>query len=59
MTNVLPNASDVEEANGRLRDWLIATPVLESDVLNQRAGSRVLVKAESCNMPALSKFGAL
>ena len=47
MTDVLPTVDDVEEAGGRLRDWLIATPVLESDVLNQRAGTRVLVKAES------------
>lgn len=47
MTGVLPTAGDVEEAGGRLRDWLIATPVLESDVLNQRAGTRVLVKTES------------
>ncbi len=60
MTNVLPNASDVEEANGRLRDWLIATPVLESDVLNQRAGSRVLVKAESLQHAGAFKIrGAL
>ena len=47
MTDVLPTAGDVEEASGRLRDWLIATPVLESEILNQRAGTRVLVKTES------------
>ena len=47
MTDVLPTARDVEEAHGRLRDWVIATPVLESEVLNLRADSRVLVKAES------------
>ncbi|HEY5624313.1 MAG TPA: threonine/serine dehydratase [Gammaproteobacteria bacterium] len=47
MTDVLPTLEDIEEAEARLRDWLVATPVLESEELNQRAGSRVLVKAES------------
>jgi len=31
----------------RIGDWLIGTPVLEHDVLNERAGTRVLVKAEA------------
>lgn len=47
MTGVLPTARDVAEAHVRVREWLISTPVLESDVLSLRAGSRVLVKAES------------
>jgi len=47
MTDVLPTASDVEEAYGRLRDWVISTPVLESEALDLRAGTRILVKAES------------
>ena len=47
MTDVLPTARDVEEVHGRLMGWLIATPVLEFEVLNLRADSRVLVKAES------------
>lgn len=60
MTDVLPNASDVDEASGRLRDWLIDTPVLESEVLNQRAASRVLVKAESLQHAGAFKIrGAL
>ena len=60
MTDVLPNASDVEEAADRLLDWLIATPVLESGVLNKRAGSRVLVKAESLQHAGAFKIrGAL
>jgi threonine dehydratase len=29
-----------------VRDWLIATPVLESEPLNERAGVRLLLKAE-------------
>ena len=60
MTDVLPTVGDVEEAGGRLRDWLLATPVLESDVLNQRAGTRVLVKAESLQFGGAFKIrGAL
>jgi threonine dehydratase len=60
MTDVLPTASDVEEASGRLRDWIVATPVLESDALNQRAGSRVLVKVESLQRAGAFKIrGAL
>ncbi len=60
MTDVLPTISDVEEASGRLRDWLIATPVLESDVLNQRAGARILVKTESLQHAGTFKIrGAL
>ena len=60
MTDVLPTVTDIEEASGRLRDWLIATPVLESDILNQRAGTRVLVKAESLQYGGAFKIrGAL
>lgn len=47
MLNVLPTAQDVEAAQDRLRDWLIQTPVLESELINERAGARVLLKAES------------
>ncbi len=47
MIDVLPTLRDVEEAHGRLMEWLISTPVLESRVLNLRAECRVLVKAES------------
>jgi threonine dehydratase len=47
MTNVLPTAQDVEAAHERLRDWVVETPVLESALLNQRAGTRVLLKVES------------
>jgi threonine dehydratase len=46
MTNVLPTAQDVDAAHERLHDWLVDTPVLESELLNQRAGTRVLLKAE-------------
>jgi len=46
MTNVLPTVEDVEAADERLSDWLVDTPVLESELLNQRAGTRILLKAE-------------
>jgi threonine dehydratase len=46
-SEVLPTAEDVEAAAIRLDDWLIATPVLENAVLNERSGCRIFVKAES------------
>ena len=47
MTNILPRSHNIDEAHDRLREWLIPTPVLQSEVLNARANSRVLIKAES------------
>jgi len=46
MQNVLPSADDVAEAHLRIRDWIVETPVLESDALSRRIGTRVLLKAE-------------
>lgn len=46
MHNVLPTAADVADAHLRLRDWVVETPVLESEPLNRRIGMRVLFKAE-------------
>jgi threonine dehydratase len=46
MINVLPTVADVADAYVRLRDWVIETPVLESEALNRRIGTRVLFKAE-------------
>ena len=42
----LPTSEDVAEAAVRLLDWVLATPCLEAQMLNQRVGHRVLVKAE-------------
>lgn len=47
LATVLPTVESVDEAAVRIGDWLIATPILEHDELNARAGARVLVKAES------------
>ena len=46
MQDVLPTAADVAAAYVRLREWLVETPALESAVLNERVGTRVLCKAE-------------
>jgi threonine dehydratase len=46
MINVLPTVADVADAYARLRDWVVETPVLESEALNRRVGARVLCKAE-------------
>ena len=46
MQNVLPTADDVVEAHLRIRDWIVETPVLESEVLSRRIGTRVVLKAE-------------
>jgi threonine dehydratase len=45
-TNALPTFADVEAAAERLRGAAVRTPLLESDVLNQRVRGRVLLKAE-------------
>lgn len=46
MTDVLPTSSDVSAAAVRLRQWVVETPVLESPALDERMGTRVLLKAE-------------
>src|SRR5215831_17653116 len=46
MQNVLPTAADVADAYLRLRDWIVETPLLESEPLNRRIGTRVLFKPE-------------
>ncbi len=47
MTDLTPTTRDVEQAWDRIDGRVVATPVLESELLNRRAGCRVLVKAES------------
>jgi threonine dehydratase len=46
MSSVLPTVADVADAYVRLRDWVVETPVLESEALNERVGVRLLCKAE-------------
>jgi threonine dehydratase len=55
MINVLPTVADVADAYVRLRDWVVETPVLESEALNRRIGTRVLFKPSACNTAAASR----
>jgi threonine dehydratase len=60
MQNVVPTIDDVVAASQRLGGWLIDTPVLESEILNDVCGVRVLVKAECLQLGGSFKIrGAL
>jgi len=52
----LPTFADVEAAAGRLRGIARQTPLLESDLLNDRVGGRLLVKAEPLQRTGSFKF---
>jgi threonine dehydratase len=52
----LPTVADVEVAAQRLRGVVAATPLLESEVLNERVGGRVLLKAECLQRTGSFKF---
>ena len=52
----LPNFADIETAAERLRGIANRTPLLESEALNQRAGGRVLLKAECLQRTGTFKF---
>ncbi len=52
----LPNLADVAAAAARLRGIAVRTPLLESEVLNERAGGRVLMKAECLQRTGSFKF---
>jgi threonine dehydratase len=51
-----PNVGDVEAAAARLRSIAVRTPLLESGALNERAGGRVLLKAECLQRTGSFKF---
>jgi threonine dehydratase len=55
-TDRLPIFADVEAAAARLRGIAVRTPLLESEALNQRAGGRVLLKAECLQRTGSFKF---
>jgi threonine dehydratase len=60
MQNVVPTIDDVVAASQRLGGWLLETPVLESEQLNDLCGVRVLVKAECLQLGGSFKIrGAL
>ena len=56
MTAQLPTIADIESAAERLADHAVRTPVLESPLLNDRLGGRVLVKAEMLQRTGSFKF---
>jgi threonine dehydratase len=47
MSDHLPTFSDVEQAQMRIAELAIRTPLLESPALNERIGTRVFLKPES------------
>lgn len=52
----LPTISDVQAARERLGKLALVTPLLEHPVLNDRAGGRVLLKAENLQRVGAFKF---
>jgi threonine dehydratase len=52
----LPEFSDVEAAARRIAPWAVVTPLLESPALNERAGTRVLLKPEMFQRTGSFKF---
>jgi threonine dehydratase len=52
----LPTFAEVEAAAARLRGVAVRTPLLESEALNERAGGRVLLKAECLQRTGSFKF---
>jgi len=52
----IPSITDVEDAARRLEGHAVVTPFLESRLLNERAGGRILVKAEPLQRTGSFKF---
>ncbi|WP_370153253.1 threonine/serine dehydratase [Ferrovibrio sp.] len=52
----LPTVADVEDAASRLRGVAVRTPLLESPLLNEKLGGRLLVKAEPLQLTGSFKF---
>ena len=52
----LPTFADVQAAAERLRGSARKTPLLESDLLNERSGGRLLIKAEPLQRTGSFKF---
>lgn len=56
MTAAAPTAAGVRDAAARIKGAAIVTPLLENEWLNERAGGRVLMKAESLQHAGSFKF---
>lgn len=52
----LPTVSDVEDAARRLHGFAVRTPLLESQVLDEKLGGRLLIKAEPLQITGSFKF---
>ena len=52
----LPNYSDVQAAASRLAGHVVRTPLIESQILNERLGARVFLKAECLQHTGSFKF---
>lgn len=52
----LPTVADIEDAARQLRGVAMRTPLLESPLLNERLGGRLLVKAEPLQLTGSFKF---
>ena len=53
---MLPTIDDVEAAAQRLEGHAVRTPLLENAALNERAGGRILLKAEPLQRTGSFKF---
>lgn len=52
----IPTIDDVRAAAERIRNHAARTPLLESAILNERAGGRILIKAETLQRTGSFKF---
>ena len=52
----LPTIDDVKRAAGRIAPYAVRTPLIESPFLNERAGARILIKAEVLQRTGSFKF---
>ncbi|MFM7194358.1 MAG: pyridoxal-phosphate dependent enzyme, partial [Bacteroidota bacterium] len=53
MSNTIPNRQDILDAHARIRPYIVRTPLLTSDALDELAGCRMHFKCET-----LQKIGA-
>lgn len=51
-----PKVSDIRDAARRLAGWAVTTPLLESPLLNEKLGGRLLIKAEMFQRTGSFKF---
>ena len=56
MTQNLPSLADVQKAASRIDGYARRTPLLESAVLNERLGARILIKPEMLQVTGSFKF---